>query len=154
MVAVGALRTLCTSLNPSLRFRFLKSGQLCQTAVLSNRRAFSVDADEGEEEGTLDEMTEGFWNRRWRRVKKRRARTHHQVESAHDHVRAFYDMGRTRLVASGKLSPEDAAAFARIDERLFALQRNKVQLEFYDRRKQFHEEYVQKNFVLGKKDEE
>eukprot|EP00931_Biecheleriopsis_adriatica_P095209 TRINITY_DN68841_c0_g1_i1.p1 TRINITY_DN68841_c0_g1~~TRINITY_DN68841_c0_g1_i1.p1 ORF type:complete len:158 (+),score=31.67 TRINITY_DN68841_c0_g1_i1:55-474(+) len=128
------------------------SGQvLAPTRASSGRRWSFVGAALEDEEG---DPTEGFWRRRWRRVKKRRAKMHHQIEAAHDQMRAFYDLGHQRLIARGRLSPEEAARFARIDERLFELQRKPGQLEFYDRRKQFHEEWVQKHFSLRKSDDD
>jgi len=64
---------------------------------------------------------------------------------------------KIQIQSSGGLSKDDinrmqeeAERFARIDERLFRLQRKPSQLEFYERRKQFHPEWIQKHFALKK----
>eukprot|EP00929_Paragymnodinium_shiwhaense_P046289 TRINITY_DN23567_c0_g1_i1.p1 TRINITY_DN23567_c0_g1~~TRINITY_DN23567_c0_g1_i1.p1 ORF type:complete len:161 (-),score=52.68 TRINITY_DN23567_c0_g1_i1:67-549(-) len=97
-----------------------------------------------------EEEVEDFWRRRYKKVKRSRARMHQQVNAAHDQLRLFYDMGRAKLVAKGKLHPEDAEKFARIDERLAALQMKPEKLEFFDRKKQFHNEWLDKHFDLKK----
>eukprot|EP00930_Biecheleria_cincta_P105260 TRINITY_DN97887_c0_g1_i1.p1 TRINITY_DN97887_c0_g1~~TRINITY_DN97887_c0_g1_i1.p1 ORF type:complete len:170 (+),score=33.41 TRINITY_DN97887_c0_g1_i1:39-512(+) len=125
------------------------------TFQLGTLRNFSSEwVDPLDEDGDVNERSQRFWARRWRRVKQRRAKMHHQVEAAHDQMRAFYHMGSQQLISRGRLSVEEAERFARIDARLFQLQRNPVQLEFYDRRKQFHEEWVQKHFSLRKDEDE
>mmetsp|Transcript_88061 Transcript_88061/g.188996 ORF Transcript_88061/g.188996 Transcript_88061/m.188996 type:complete len:138 (-) Transcript_88061:56-469(-) len=113
-----------------------------QAAGAAYRRLF---CSQGDEDG---DSVDAFWRRRYRKIQRRRCRMYMQVDAAHTQLRAFYEMGREQLVAQGRLSEEEAARFARIDERLFRLQRKPKQLEFYDRRKQFHAEWIQKHFEM------
>ncbi|CAE7378469.1 unnamed protein product [Symbiodinium natans] len=53
-----------------------------------------------------------------------------QINAAHDQMRVFYALGRQRLQEQGRLNEDHAAKFARIDERLFSLQRDPLQLEY------------------------
>mmetsp|Transcript_71124 Transcript_71124/g.169794 ORF Transcript_71124/g.169794 Transcript_71124/m.169794 type:complete len:143 (-) Transcript_71124:56-484(-) len=118
-------------------------------------RLFSSDKSEAHPVLFHDSSgAEGFWERRFRRARRKRVQMLQQINAAHDQMRVFYALGRRRLQDKGRLNEEHAAKFARIDERLFGLQRDPLQLEFYDRRKQFHEEYVRKRFLLGKQEEE
>merc|ERR1712129_451202 len=89
-----------------------------------------------------------FWKQRWRKIKQKRAFMHHQVAAAHNQLETFYELGRARLVADGRLSAEEAERFARIDARLLELQKKPRQLEFYENKKQFHEEWIQKHFAM------
>lgn len=71
-----------------------------------------------------------------------------QINAAHDQLRVFYELGRQRMLDKGRITQEDAMKFARIDERLFHLQKDPLQREFYEAKKQFHEEYIRKRFAL------
>merc|ERR1712008_364196 len=99
----------------------------------------------GEDDG---DSHEAFWQRRFQRVQKRRQRMFNQVDAAHDQLQVFYSMARRRLGATGRMTSEEAERHARIDERLFALQRSPEQLEFYTRNRQFHPDWVEKKFAL------
>mmetsp|Transcript_58073 Transcript_58073/g.136100 ORF Transcript_58073/g.136100 Transcript_58073/m.136100 type:complete len:137 (+) Transcript_58073:55-465(+) len=133
----------------------LRVGSCCHMArpCLRAFRRFGTDT-EGTALMHATEGAEGFWERRVVKVRRKRFKMLQQVGAAHDQLHVFYELARQRLVQQGKLSEEDAAKFARIDGRLASLQRDPLQLEFYDRRKQFHEDYVRKRFALGKEEEE
>ncbi|CAJ1373514.1 unnamed protein product [Effrenium voratum] len=96
---------------------------------------------------------EGYFKRNFQRGRRTRVEMMQQISSAHDQMRVFYELGRQNLMAKGRLTPDEAARFARIDERLFKLQKEPLQLEFYQRHKQFHEDYIRKRFALGKEEE-
>eukprot|EP00928_Gymnodinium_smaydae_P089179 TRINITY_DN7317_c0_g1_i1.p1 TRINITY_DN7317_c0_g1~~TRINITY_DN7317_c0_g1_i1.p1 ORF type:complete len:192 (+),score=53.95 TRINITY_DN7317_c0_g1_i1:73-576(+) len=107
------------------------------------RRHFCAGEDEGD-------STEAFWRRRWKKVKRKRANLLIQVRAAHDQLRVFQEMGRQQLVERGRLSDEDAEKFARIDARLAELQVKPAKLEFYETKKLFSEEWLDKRFALKK----
>merc|ERR1712048_890468 len=117
-------------------------GQSWLSLAPSQRRCFCT----GEEDEA--NSTEAFWRRRYRKVKRDRARMHQQVAAAHDQLRIFHELGRRQMVAANRLSSEDARKFASIDERLYALQLNPEQLEYFDRKKQFHNDWWAKKFNL------
>jgi len=100
-----------------------------------------------EEFQVTEEEQEGFWRRRWTRVKRRRARKHLQIDAAQASMEACYAQGREKLLDAKKITPEDARKFSRIDERLFYLQQHPRQLEIYDWKKQFHDEWIEKYFA-------
>merc|ERR1719198_976776 len=117
---------------------------MLKPCTLTSQRGFCDEARHAEDE------TEGYWWRRWQKVRRRRARMHQQIASAQLQLRASYDLGRQRLVEQGRLSPEEAERWARIDGRLHDLQANHMQLEWYDRRKQFHPDFIAKRLALKK----
>merc|ERR1712008_78417 len=109
--------------------------------VAERRFCSSGEEDDGDSH-------EAFCQRRFQRVQKRRQRMFNQVDAAHDPLQVFYSMARRRLVATGRMTSEEAERHARIDERLFALQRSPEQLESYTRNRQFHPDWVEKKFAL------
>ena len=77
-----------------------------------------------------------------------------QINAAHDQLRVFYELSRQRMLDKKRISEDDALKFARIDERLFQLQKDPLQREFYEAKKQFHPDYVRKHFALGREEDE
>merc|ERR1719181_1574005 len=77
--------------------------QVLSTASASHitRRYFKVTSDGPfvlEADLPEADQPEAFWQRRYRRVKRRRAKMHHQIEAANDQMRVFYELGRQKLV--------------------------------------------------------
>mmetsp|Transcript_94206 Transcript_94206/g.304888 ORF Transcript_94206/g.304888 Transcript_94206/m.304888 type:complete len:150 (-) Transcript_94206:141-590(-) len=123
---------------------FRPAAPMLDAGLVRQQQRAMCSADQ--EYAWTEESVEDYWKRRWRKVKRKRVRMHHQIDAAHGSTEAFYGLARERLVAQGKLTEEDAKRFTRIDKRLAHLQRHPHLLEFYDWKKQFHDEWIQKHF--------